>query len=77
MKKLVFVYIALIAVVIVIALFKMGDITSFLNIGGSKGEAQIGSSKLNLTVVKKPTDRMKGLSGKKSLGENDGMLFVF
>lgn len=37
----------------------------------------INDQALTATVVQTPTDRQRGLSGAKSLGEGEGMLFVF
>ncbi len=77
MKKLILVYVVLIIAVILLAVFKAGgSIPSFLHFGGNP-TAEIGKSKLNLIVVKNEKDRQKGLSGRKSINQNQGMLFIF
>lgn len=76
MKKFVLLYVVIIVVVLVLAVFQAGRLKSFFGLAGS-AQAEIGQSKINLQVVKSEKDRMKGLSGKTSLGQNDGMLFVF
>jgi uncharacterized membrane protein (UPF0127 family) len=43
----------------------------------SSSEADVNGKKINLIVAKSEGDRMKGLSGRDNLGENQGMLFVF
>ncbi len=79
MKKLVIVYIVLIVALILLVMFKTGgNLLSFLpSFGASHGTAEINGTKINLIIVKKDSDKQKGLSGRKSLSEKDGMLFVF
>ncbi len=40
-------------------------------------EAQIGDITLNLEIAKTPANRVKGLSGRSTLEEGQGLLFVF
>ncbi len=79
MKKLIIVYVVLIIALILLVVFKSGgNLLSFVPfVGGHSGSAQINGKKINLTIVKDEKARQKGLSGRKSLGKNDGMLFVF
>ncbi len=42
-----------------------------------KDEVKINNQFITADVVKDPADRDKGLSGRSSLGLNDGMLFIF
>lgn len=42
-----------------------------------KSEVKINNQIIVVDVVSKPKDRQKGLSGRNSLGINEGMLFVF
>jgi uncharacterized membrane protein (UPF0127 family) len=44
---------------------------------GQKGKVTVGKQTLSVTVVKTEKDREKGLSGKKSLSDTSGMLFIF
>lgn len=75
MKKLVFVYIGLIIAVALLAIMRSGgNITLPF---GKTAEAQIGNKKINLILAKSNKDRMQGLSGRKNLEEDRGMLFVF
>ncbi|MBW3004810.1 DUF192 domain-containing protein [Candidatus Woesearchaeota archaeon] len=39
--------------------------------------AELGDAKVNLELAATPSERAKGLMHRESLGENDGMLFVF
>ncbi len=55
---------------------RAGDISSILPFKG-KSTAEINGSKINLIIAKSDKDRLKGLSGRKSLGQDQGMLFVF
>lgn len=78
MKKLVLVYIVLIIAVILLAVFKGGgDLLSFIPSFGKKATAEANGQKINLLIAKSPSDRIKGLSGRKSLAQNQGMLFIF
>lgn len=76
MKKIIIIYVVLIVAVLLLASMRSGwnfnEIFSF-----KKATAEIGNKKFNLMVAKKDTDRINGLSGKKSLDENAGMIFVF
>ena len=76
MKKLIIVYVVLIVAVILLAVFKAGGkIPSFSFF--QKSEASVNGKTLNLQLAKSDSERKKGLSGKKGLGDNEGMLFVF
>ena len=77
MKKLIIVYIVLIVAVILLALFRTGGNLTSLNPFKSKGEAQINDKKISLIIAKSDKDRMNGLSGRGSLPEDQGMLFLF
>lgn len=76
MKKLIIVYIVLIIAVILLAVFKFGGNITAFNFFKSP-QAEINGTKIELTLAKSEKDRMKGLSGRKSLEQNKGMLFVF
>jgi hypothetical protein len=43
----------------------------------SHGTVSFGDTKVKVEIATTPDDMAKGLSNRKSLGENDGMLFVF
>lgn len=78
MKKLIIVYIVLIVALVLLVFMKSGgNLLSFIPSFGSSATAEINGKKINLQVVKSDNDKRKGLSGKKSLAEDQGMLFVF
>jgi len=80
MKKLIIVYIVLIVAVILLAVVRGGgNLLSFIPVigGGTSATAEVGGNTLKLIVAKSEQDRMKGLSGRKSLPQDTGMLFVF
>lgn len=75
MKKLVFVYIGLIVAVVLLAIVRSGG---SINLPfKSAAFADVNGNKINLIVATAEKDRIKGLSGRKSLEANQGMLFVF
>ncbi|MBI4092025.1 MAG: DUF192 domain-containing protein [Candidatus Levybacteria bacterium] len=77
MKKLIAVYIALIIAVILLAVARTGGNFSLPNPFGGNTEAQVGDKKINLILAKSDKDRVKGLSGRNNLAEDQGMLFIF
>ena len=78
MKKLVIVYVVLIVAVILLALVRGGDLLNFIpSIGGSKATAKVNDKTVNLILAKSDNDRTRGLSGRDSLPEDQGMLFIF
>ncbi|MFA6407258.1 MAG: DUF192 domain-containing protein [Candidatus Paceibacterota bacterium] len=48
-----------------------------INVVKNKAEVKIGTQTIIADVVKTEAEREKGLSGRESLGVNEGMLFVF
>lgn len=78
MKKLIIVYVVLIIALVLLVVVKGGgNLLSFApSFGGSK-TAEINGTKFNLIIAKNESDRQKGLSGRKSLDANQGMLFIF
>lgn len=77
MKKLIAVYVALIIAVILLAVARTGGNFSIPNPFRGSAEAKIGDKKINLILAKSDKDRMKGLSGRNNLAEDQGMLFIF
>ncbi len=76
MKKLILVYVVLIVAVILLAIVKTGGKLSIPNFFGS-ASAQVNGKTINLIMAKSDKERQLGLSGRKSLDQNQGMLFVF
>ena len=77
MKKLIIVYVVLIIAVILLAVVRTGGNFPLPNPFKGNAEAQVGDKKINLILAKSDKDRMKGLSGRNSLPEDQGMLFIF
>ncbi len=76
MKKILIAYGALVVVVIVLAFVKFNGTTFFSNLGNVK-TATIGTQQFNIEIARDDKSRQLGLSGRKSLDQNKGMLFVF
>lgn len=75
MKKLIFIYAALIVAVVMLAFFQRGSL-NILTFGKTP-QVTIKNATYNVTLAKSEKEKMLGLSGKKSLGANQGMLFIF
>ena len=70
----------LIAVGAIVGLFFLFVLWQYLirpSFFGKQGKVTINSHTFSVDVAKTPKDQEKGLSGKNSLAENKGMLFVF
>lgn len=76
MKKILLAYGALVVVVIVLAFVKFNGTTFFSNFGNG-ATATIGTQKFNLEIARDDKSRQIGLSNRKSLDLNKGMLFLF
>lgn len=77
MKKLIFVYVLLIFAVALLAIMRSGgNLPSIFNFG-PKAEAEVNGKRINLLVAKSDKDRIKGLSGRSNLPQNQGIVFVF
>ena len=59
--------------------FKNSQIAEMFGISasGDRKAVVIGKTKVFVDIADTPNERQKGLSGRKSLGKNEGMLFVF
>lgn len=78
MRKVIIAYGALILVVVILAVVRTKGFGLLPQIGlSSSATAEINGQIFNLSVVKNDEARMKGLSNRKSLDENKGMLFIF
>lgn len=78
MKKIIFLYLFLVLVVIGLAVIKFTGVTSLLP-GFSKSEAQtiIKDTTFETEVAKDDAAKQKGLSKRKSLKKDAGLLFIF
>lgn len=75
MKKIFIVYAVIIVLIVVIVIFKFG---SGLTLPfGKTATATIKNQQYTLMVARSEHDKTIGLSGKRNLGPNSGMIFVF
>lgn len=79
MKKVIFLYGIVVLILVVLALTQAGRLSSIFNfdLKGSNSTVTISDQTYKVTVVDTDATRTQGLSGKKSLKEDEGMLFVF
>lgn len=77
MKKLVFAYLLLIAIVIGIAVLVKGDITKQLQEKVTPSYAEMGGKRFSLLLAKTDKEKVAGLSNTNSLRQDQGMLFIF
>lgn len=79
MKKIILLYIFLVVVVIGLAVVKFTGVMNLFPQGSSssKAEAIIKNSTIKLAVAKTDQEKQKGLSGRKKLDPDQGMLFIF
>lgn len=74
MKKVLIAYGALIIIVVALALIKFGGFNFFQS---TNAKAIIDGHTFNLLIAKDDKSRQIGLSNRKSLDKNTGMLFIF
>lgn len=75
MKKILIAYGVLVLVVLLLAFAKFKGFNFFNNIGGTT--ATINNHSYNLLIANDEKSRQIGLSNRKSLDKNTGMLFIF
>lgn len=75
MKKVFIAYGALVVLVIILAIARFRGIPLVPSIGGASVE--IASQKYDVEIADDEKELQKGLSGRSSLGQNKGMLFIF
>lgn len=78
MKKILFLYLFLVVIVIGLAVIKFTGISAILP-GGGKADATttIHDVSFKTEVARSEEDKQKGLSGRKSLDSNQALLFIF
>lgn len=76
MRKIFILYAALAVLVIGLIIWRAGAFDFTLPFT-SQAKAEVNGNQLELIVVKSEEDRKQGLSDRRSLDENKGMLFVF
>lgn len=74
MNKIILIFVTIIIIIAAGAAFFASRSSGLL---GTKAEATIGEEKFSLNVADTPEKRQKGLSNTRSLGDKNGMLFVF
>lgn len=77
MKKILIAYGALIVIVLILAFAKFNGANLFSGFGGSKSNVTINNHKYSVEIANDDKSRQIGLSGRKSLDDNKGMLFIF
>lgn len=77
MKKILIAYGVLVVVVVILAFAKFNGTNLIPSFGVSKASVTINNTKYSVEVANDDKTRQIGLSGKKSLDQNKGMLFVF
>jgi len=78
MKKIIFLYLFLVLAVIALAVVKFTGIVSlFPGNSKSKPEAIINSAVFKIEIAKEAAAKEKGLSKRKSLDKDSGLLFIF
>lgn len=77
MKKIFIIYGVLVFVVIALLIWRFASFDFNLNLLGIKATAKIDNQTIDLLVADTEEELIKGLSGKRSLKENEGMLFIF
>lgn len=76
MKKLIFLFIVLI-VLIAVFIMSQGNVSNIMNFFGKRATITYQNKKITAIVAQTEKDRQIGLSNRKSLGKNQGMLFIF
>ncbi len=79
MKKVIFLYGLVVVILVALALTQAGRLSSLFNFDLKRPSSAvtINEQTYKVTVVDTDATRQQGLSGKKSLKENQGMLFFF
>jgi len=76
MRKVLIIYGVLVLVVVGIAILRFRGIDLLPNFG-SNAKAEIKGQEFNLEIADSDEEMVKGLSDRKNLDENKGMLFIF
>jgi len=78
MKKIIVLYALLVFIIVFAALLKIGGGANlFKNISTRETTARINGREFKLLLAKTDTELIRGLSGRPSLPDDQGMLFVF
>lgn len=78
MKKIIFLYLFLVLAVIALAVVKFtGVVSLFPGNSNSKSEATVNNTVFKIELAKEAAAKEKGLSKRKSLDQDSGLLFVF
>ena len=78
MKKLIIVYVVIIVLVIIFAIMRAGgNLGSLIPTFGPKATATTNGKEIKIILAKSDSEKTKGLSGRKDLPKDQGMLFIF
>lgn len=79
MKKVLIIYGLLVVGILIIVFLRFRGINLIpdVNFGGPDGQVTIEDNTFDVEVADEDHERIKGLSDRNSLGENNGMVFVF
>lgn len=77
MKKIILAYGALVIVLVLLAMTRAGGNLNISLPFVNKPYAEINNTKINLILAKSDKEKIKGLSGRKNLAQDTGMLFIF
>jgi hypothetical protein len=77
MKKILIAYGVLVIVVVVLAFAKFNGASFFSGFGTRSATVTVNNQEYSVDVADDDKERQVGLSGRKSLDENKGMLFLF
>lgn len=76
-RPIILLFALLIGVILLVAWLSKGQLNFQMTVISPKKEIQIGEAKLAVEIADTQAERGRGLTRKNSLGENEGMLFVF
>ena len=76
MKSFLLIVVPVILIVLITIFFMGNDIGTNINTK-NKNIVLVGNVEIEIEIADTPAERSQGLSGRRSLAENEGMLFVF
>ena len=76
MKSFLLIVFPVILIVLITIFFMGNDIGTNINTK-NKNIVLVGNVEIEIEIADTPAERSQGLSGRRSLAENEGMLFVF
>lgn len=77
MKRIVFLYLILIAILAAVIFFRSGFFNRQPSIKSDEPQISIDSKNFKLLLAKSEDEQIKGLSNREAIDQNTGMLFIF